>query len=90
MQVLTGQGRRELSGEFGWLGDAVGTEGLDKIIIFIIGTIYLTVTIKLLHHVASMHVMILATFECFRYNNMIDACHRVVLSARSMVAANDG
>lgn len=57
MQVLTGQGRQELSGEFGWFCFAVGTEGLDKIIIFIISGIYLTVV--------SMHEMVLATFECF-------------------------
>ena len=38
MQVLAGQGRQELSREFGWLGYAVGTVGLDEIIIFIISS----------------------------------------------------
>lgn len=66
------------------MGCAVGTEGLDEIILFIISGIYLTVSTKLLHRVVSMHEMVLATFECFLYNNMIDARHRVGRSARTM------
>lgn len=40
MQELIGQGQRELGGVF---GHVVGTEGLDRIIIFVISCIYLTV-----------------------------------------------
>lgn len=66
------------------MGYAAGTEGLDEIIIFIISSIYLTVITKLLHRVVGMHEMVLATFESFLYNNMIDARHRVGRGARTM------
>lgn len=85
MQVLIGQGRREVIGVFGCLGHVVGTEGLDKIIIFIISSVYLTVC----QEASASRCFGNCWLGCFPYKNMIDVRHRVVTSAQTMAAAND-
>lgn len=87
MQALPDRGGRELSGDFGWLGYAVRTEGLDRIIVFIISSIYLTVISKLLHAVVGILEVVSATFECFLERTKMDACHMVGM--RTMAAEND-
>lgn len=77
IQVLIGQGRREVIGVFGWLGHVVGTEGLDKIIVFIISSVYLTVC----HEASASRCFGNCGLVCFPYKNMM----RVV----TMAAAND-